>query len=122
MSFGRFYKTTKYQLSTDVTGSDNVLLGPIDISDFQNLVIIIKNSSTQVTYAVDVQVATDPRVSASDVADRWFTLATVGLNPQETGKYTALSIGNNFQWLRLSQLVNEMGEKQNLTIQIGGRV
>jgi len=78
MSKGHEIVVLKQTVANDTTASTDVVIGPVDVSQFEKMAVTISNSATAVSImAITMQgTAQDLTTSASDTAVPWFDCPT----------------------------------------------
>lgn len=105
MSF-RYVKHTLLNNAATVTSTGTVLIGPVDIRDFDRFSLIYRNLHTAIGFLhMAVEVAADPSASAADTPPTWVAPLTTTLEvPSALGATaTRLSslVNNTYGWLRV---------------------
>lgn len=103
------YKHLNYFNAGQVTSNTGVVLGPIDIRQFNRFTLIYRNDSTATAFQnMEIQAAhgdATPASSASDTAHFWVNIGTGILQaPSALGAGSATTTSpfdNTYSWLRI---------------------
>jgi len=110
-----------FELSTAVTTANTVLVGPIDIKNFDAFSIIYQNNDTAAGFIeLIAQVAVDPSETAADTPPNWVALSTATLEAPSALGATSVAVSSRVDnaWAHLRFLGAVCQTAINTTLKI----